>query len=127
MTETPQSSNTYLEINHPTINENNPFYYAQDVDGWLEKIALKQPNKENKSKNMDKLKKDKCEKKSTSFIKKSNTRGGRYLIKIDIEAQNEHENDQAVSAQYVMTDQYDEVMDAAQSVVREIYRKMLNQ
>lgn len=109
------------------IVENDPFYYAQDVNGWLDKLELNRTIKEKKFNKNNRTKKCKCLKKSSSYILKNIPCKERYLIKIKVEALNEDDNDQAVIAQYIMSDQYDSVMDAAQSVVKEIYKKIHDQ
>ncbi|KAG7302821.1 hypothetical protein JYU34_003130 [Plutella xylostella] len=126
------SQDTCLEMSPPigNISQDSPFpAYVQGWDecGWLDKVEKKQPEKEKKLSKCGKTKKCKCINQSSTFILKNDQRKGRFLIKIDIEAFDNSDNEHAVSAQYIMTDQYDEVMDAAQCVVRKIFKKMCEQ
>lgn len=120
----------------------DPFYYAQDVDGFLRELEEERlrdlpPNKspckdELQSKSKKTVKKRKCQTSfsSTYIIQRGSIKRGRRLIKINVfELNDSGENDvnnatASISAQYVTDAIYDDVIDATNSIIRKIGEKM---
>lgn len=110
------------------VGPENPFYFAQDVEGWLEKVEKKRQA----TTAIQKLSKDKPKKTSvkdikkerSSYVIKNDNRQGRYLIKISIEALNDGDANRNVSGQYLVCDPCDEVLDSTEYVLTRILRKL---
>lgn len=108
------------------VGPDDPFYYVQDVDGWLEKVEKRRQEvvrKIVKNKPKKTIIKDQT-KKCSSFVIKNNYRKGQYLIKIDIEAVNDGDSSRNVSAQYLVCDPCDEVLDSTEYALTRILRKL---
>lgn len=110
------------------VGPDDPFYFVQDVDGFLEKVDKKRQaatanlapakNKAKKTATKDQTKK------LSSYVIKNDIRKGRYLIKINIEALNDGDPNRNVSAQYLVCDPCDEVLDSTEYVLTRILRRL---
>lgn len=108
------------------VGPEDPFYFAQDVDGYLEKVEKKRQaaiQKLAKNKPKRTAIKDQT-KKQSSFVIKNERRKGRYLINISIEALNDGDDNRNVIGQYLVCDPCDEVLDSTEYVLTKILRKL---
>lgn len=108
------------------VGPEDPLYYVQDVDGWLEKVEKRRQEalcKMAKNKPKKTINKDQT-KKCSSFVIKNDYRKGRYLIKINIEAMNDGDSSRNVSAQYLVCDPCDEVLDSTEYTLTRILKKL---
>lgn len=128
----------------------NPFYYAQDVDGYAERQLAGLPVSSKPSKNQEKNRGEKSEKvkrnaskrhkhssspSSTEYIIRRNFgKRARSVIKINIYeckgSEDEHDfsdsENASLSVQYVSenNNNYDEIMDATKRLIKKICEKM---
>lgn len=106
------------------VGPDDPLYWVQDVDGWLDKVEKRRQEVVRKmAKNRPKKTKDQT-KKSTSFVIKNDYRKGRYLIKISIEAMNDGDSNRNVNAQYLVCDPCDEVLDSTEYALTRILKRL---
>lgn len=112
----------------------NPFYYAQDRDRWDMEVATKACEESRQQRaEAQRLKKKKSKSfKNSSFIMRKEQGRVRHLIKImvyDLNGRNmeeiDTENDNAnVNVQYIVTSDYDDIMDKTDNLVSKIVQKL---
>ncbi|CAK1594520.1 unnamed protein product [Parnassius mnemosyne] len=106
-----------IEDSNPIIN---PFYYAQDRQGWYDEVATKTCEQSRRQKSEEKILKKKIKSnslKNTSFIMRKETGDVRHLIKIiihgldgrNIDEINTESGNAAVNVQYLVTSAYDDI------------------
>lgn len=122
------SSSTYFNNSDDPIL--NPFYYAQDVDGYLEEqdkqFRSEQQQTSEKCIKQKKLaiKKLKRLDHLTSFAKK-NVNKGRHIIKINIlDVSEKNELIDTANVQYVVEENFDNILDEAKYLVEKIVKKI---
>lgn len=135
-----QIMSNFVEIDD-TNPITNPFYYAQDVDGYLDRLeeqrVREQQQTASKSKD-DQLSKPKKSKKrkssteslSTYIIRRKYNQTTRHLVKINIyeikdqEADNDFSDSDnpSVSVQYIVEDgnHFNDIRDATNSLIKKI-------
>lgn len=121
-----------IEDSEPTTN---PFYYAQDRQGWYDEVATKAREQNRRQKSEEKNKKKKIRSnslKNTSFIMRKETGNVRHLIKIiihnldgcNIDEINTESGNAAVNVQYLVTSAYDDIMDETEHLVSKVVKKL---
>lgn len=116
-----------------SVDDDINFCCAQDVNGYLanydfnalnaceEKLVDKPQGSKSSLKSRKSLKKNTT---STSYVIRKTSRKGRNLIKIDIQPMNNSESENSVSVQYIVEDVYDEIMDATETVINKIVKRI---
>lgn len=112
-----------------------PYYYTQDLSSYLANYNIEGLNVNEGEKSLDKSECCKSTQKSarkslkktsasTSYVIRKTSRKGRNLIKIDIQPMNNSESDNSVSVQYIVENAYDEIMDATETVINKIVKRI---
>lgn len=113
----------------------NPFYYAQDRESWenIEVAAIAHGESRQKKIEEPRLKKKKSKSfKNSSFIVRKEQGRARHLIKVmvyDLDGRNMEEIDTetdnaSVNVQYIVTSDYDDIMDKTDNLVSKIVEKI---
>lgn len=114
----------------------DPYYWAQDPLARFEEDYPELVNKPVQEQKKSKLKQRSIKKKNkqtASFVVTKGLRRGRRLIKIqvvdltneDVKEGSDNEDNILLSAQYVVTDPIDEIMDQTENLINKISKSLL--
>ncbi|KAG7294795.1 hypothetical protein JYU34_017045 [Plutella xylostella] len=112
----------------------DPYYYAQNMLEGLESDVeeIRNPGPADGGKRKSKPTRKRTAKESTlkSYVVSKAVKRGHRLVKIEVfdlnECQDTNSENAVLSAQYVVVDPVDEVMDMAENIVNKISKKMCN-